>query len=103
MIQFININSLAFNRVLSTIEVNVKYKYDINSTCVTRKAQEKIGELYKLTDKNGKIYYANIEYNQKDSLFKEKYKGIGDIQNKDGFWFSWQIKCTCIWFKTIFK
>ena len=85
MIQFMDTNALAFNCVLSTIGVSVKYKYDINSTFVTRRAQEKIGALCKLTDKDGKISYSNIEYNQLDSLFKEKYNGIGDIPNKDGF------------------
>ena len=85
MIQFMDTNALAFNCVLSTIGVSVKYNYDINSTFVTRRAQEKIGALCKLTDKNGNVSYANIEYNQLDSLFKEKYNGIGDIPNKDGF------------------
>ena len=85
MIQFMDTNALAFNCVLSTIGVSVKYKYDINSTFVTRRAQEKIGALCKLIDKNGKTSYANIEYNQLDSLFKEKYNGIGDIPNKNGF------------------
>ena len=85
MIQFMDTNALAFNCVLSTIGVSVKYNYDVNSTFVTRRAQEKIGALCKLTDKNGKISYANIEYNQLDSLFKEKYNGIGDIPGKNGF------------------
>ena len=85
MIQFMDTNALAFNCVLSTIGVSVKFKYDINSTFVTRRAQEKIGALCKLIDKNGKTSYANIEYNQLDSLFKEKYNGIGDIPNKEGF------------------
>jgi UDP-sugar pyrophosphorylase len=78
-------NALAFNCVPSTIGVSIKYNYDVNSTFVTRRAQEKIGALCKLTDKNGKISYANIEYNQLDSLFKEKYNGIGDIPGKNGF------------------
>ena len=60
MIQFMDTNALAFNCVLSTIGVSVKYNYDINSTFVTRRAQEKIG-------------------------FKEKYNGIGDIPGKNGF------------------
>ena len=85
MIQFMDTNALAFNCVLSTIGVSIKYNYDVNSTFVTRRAQEKIGALCKLTDKNGKISYANIEYNQLDSLFKEKYNGIGDIPGKNGF------------------
>ena len=34
---------------------------------------------------NGNISDANIEYNQLDSLFKEKYNGIGDVQNEKGF------------------
>ena len=85
MIQFMDTNALAFNCVLSTIGVSVKYSYDINSTFVTRRAKEKIGALCKIIDKNGKISYANIEYNQLDSLFKEKYNGIGDIPNKNGF------------------
>ena len=62
MIQFMNTNVLAFDCVCST--VNIKYKYDINSTFVLRRAQEKI--LYKLIDKDGKTSYANIEYNQLD-------------------------------------
>ena len=85
MIQFMDTNALAFNCVLSTIGVSVKYNYDINSTFVTRRAQEKIGALCKLTDKNGNISYENIEYNQLDSLLKEKYNGIGDIPNEKGF------------------
>ena len=85
MIQFMDTNALAFNCVLSTIGVSVKYNYDINSTFVTRRAKEKIGALCKLRDKNDKISYANIEYNQLDSLFKEKYNGIGDIPGKSGF------------------
>ena len=85
MIQFMDTNALAFNCVLSTIGVSVKYNYDINSTFVTRRAQEKIGALCKLTDKKGNVSYANIEYNQLDSLFKEKYNGIGDVPGENGF------------------
>ena len=85
MIQFMDTNALAFNCVPSTIGVSVKYNYDINSTFVTRRAQEKIGCLCRLTDKDGKISYANIEYNQLDSLFKEKYNGKGDVPNENGF------------------
>jgi UDP-sugar pyrophosphorylase len=85
MIQFMDTNALAFNCVPSTIGVSIKYGYDINSTFVTRRAQEKIGALCKLTNKEGKISYANIEYNQLDSLFKEKYNGKGDVPNENGF------------------
>ena len=85
MIQFMDTNALAFNCVPSTVGVSVKYKYDVNSTVVLRRAQEKIGALCKLIDKDGKTSLANIEYNQLDSLFKEKYNGKGDIPNKDGF------------------
>jgi UDP-sugar pyrophosphorylase len=85
MIQFMDTNALAFNCVCSTVGVSVKYKYDVNSTFVLRRAQEKIGVLCKLTDKEGKKSYANIEYNQLDSLFKEKYNGKGDVPNENGF------------------
>jgi len=85
MIQFMDTNALAFNCVPSTVGVSVKYKYDVNSTVVLRRAQEKIGALCKLIDKDGKTSLANIEYNQLDSLFKEKYNGKGDIPNKEGF------------------
>ena len=85
MIQFMDTNALAFNCVPSTIGVSIKYGYDINSTFVLRRAKEKIGALCKLIDKEGKTSLANIEYNQLDSLFKEKYNGKGDIPNKDGF------------------
>lgn len=85
MVQFMDTNALAFNCVPSTIGVSVKYGYDINSTFVLRRAREKIGALCKLIDKDGKTSFANIEYNQLDSLFKEKYNGKGDKPNKDGF------------------
>jgi UDP-sugar pyrophosphorylase len=85
MIQFMDTNALAFNCVCSTVGVSVKYKYDVNSTFVLRRAQEKIGVLCKLIDKEGKKSYANIEYNQLDSLFKEKYNGKGDVPNENGF------------------
>ena len=85
MIQFMDTNALAFNCVPSTVGVSVKYNYDVNSTVVLRRAQEKIGALCKLIDKDGKESLANIEYNQLDSLFKEKYNGKGDIPNKEGF------------------
>ncbi|MBO6195348.1 MAG: UTP--glucose-1-phosphate uridylyltransferase, partial [Bacilli bacterium] len=85
MIQFMDTNALAFNCVPSTVGVSVKYNYDVNSTVVLRRAQEKIGALCKLIDKDGKTSLANIEYNQLDSLFKEKYNGKGDIPNKEGF------------------
>ena len=85
MIQFMDTNALAFNCVLSTIGVSVKYNYNINSTFVTRRAKEKIGALCKLIDKNGNKSYANIEYNQLDSLFKEKFNGKGDVPNETGF------------------
>ena len=85
MIQFMDTNALAFNCVPSTVGISVKYKYDVNSTFVLRRAQEKIGALCKLIDKDGKKSYANIEYNQLDSLFKEKYNGKGDVPNEDGF------------------
>ena len=85
MIQFMDTNALAFNCILSTLGISIKNNYDINSTFVTRRAKEKIGALCKLIDKNDNISYANIEYNQLDSLFKEKYNGIGDIPNEKGF------------------
>ena len=85
MIQFMDTNALAFNCILSTLGISIKNNYDINSTFVTRRAKEKIGALSKLIDKNGNISYANIEYNQLDSLFKEKYNGKGDIPNEKGF------------------
>ena len=85
MIQFMDTNALALNCVPSTIGVSVKYKYGVNSTVVLRRAQEKIGALCKLIDKDGNSFLANIEYNQLDSLFKEKYNGKGDIPNEKGF------------------
>ena len=78
-------NALAFNCVCSTVGISVKYKYDINSTFVLRKAKKKIGALCKLTGKDGNTSLVNIEYNKLDSLFKEKYNGKGDVPNKNGF------------------
>jgi hypothetical protein len=54
LIQFTDIIDLAFNCVLSAIEVSAKYNNDINSKFITKRSKEKIDVLYKIIDKNGK-------------------------------------------------
>ena len=84
MVQFMDTNVLAFNCVPASIGSSIKYDFDINSLCVPRRPKDMIGSICKLIDKDGNYVVQNIEYNQLDSLFKEKYNGKGDVANSQG-------------------
>ena len=84
LVLFQDTNILAFNCIPSSIGSSIKLNLDINSICVPRKPKDAIGAICKLVKKDGSHITNNVEYNQLDSLLKEKYNKEGDVPNKDG-------------------
>ena len=84
LVLFQDTNILSFNCIPSAIGSSVKLGLDINSICVPRKPKDAIGAICKLVKKDGTSITNNVEYNQLDSLLKEKYNKEGDVPNKDG-------------------
>ena len=84
LVLFQDTNILAFNCIPSAIGSSIELKLDINSICVPRKPKDAIGAICKLVKKDGTHITNNVEYNQLDSLLKEKYNKEGDVPNKDG-------------------
>ena len=84
LVLFQDTNILSFNCIPSSIGTSIKLNLDINSICVPRKPKDAIGAICKLVKKDGTSITNNVEYNQLDSLLKEKYNKEGDVPNKDG-------------------
>lgn len=84
LVQFMDTNVLAFNCIPASIGASEKYNYDVNSIVVPRRPKDAIGIISKITDKNGNSVVQNIEYNQVDSLLKDRYNGKGDVANENG-------------------
>jgi len=84
LVLFQDTNILAFNCIPSAIGSSIKLKLDINSICVPRKPKDAIGAICKLVKNDGTSFTNNVEYNQLDSLLREKYNKEGDVPNKDG-------------------
>ena len=81
---FQDTNVLAFNCIPSALGASVKLALDINSICVPRRPKDAVGAICKLKKSDGSFITNNVEYNQLDSLLKEKYNKEGDVANKDG-------------------
>jgi len=84
LVQFMDTNVLAFNCIPASIGASEKFNFDINSIVVPRRPKDAIGIISKLTDKNGNSVVQNVEYNQVDSLLRDRYNGKGDVPNKKG-------------------
>ena len=84
LVLFQDTNLLSFNYIPSSLGTSIKLNLDINSICVPRKPKDAIGAICKLVKKDGTSITNNVEYNQLDSLLKEKYNKEGDVPNKDG-------------------
>ena len=72
--QYNDIQMNNINKINNNININSFNDEEMNAMKNEFEEQKKkISSLCKLIDKDGIISYANIEYNQLDSLFKEKY------------------------------
>lgn len=82
---FQDTNILVFNCLPSAIGVSKKNGYVINSITIPRKPGDNLGGICKLTDNsNNKSITLNVEYNQLDSLLRDKWNPKGDIANEKG-------------------
>ena len=81
---FQDTNILVFNCLPSAIGVSKSEGYVINSITIPRKPGDALGGICKLTDDSNKSITLNVEYNQLDSLLKDKWNPAGDIPNEKG-------------------
>lgn len=81
---FQDTNSLTFRAVPSLVGVSFEKKLVVNTMSIPRKPGDAMGAICCLTDSNSKSITLNVEYNQLDSLLKEKYNKDGDIANSTG-------------------
>ena len=84
MVLFQDTNVLIFNSIPSAIGTSVKLGLAINTICIPRKPGEAVGAICKLTKSDGSSITNNVEYNQLESLLKDKYNPKGDVPNKEG-------------------
>jgi UDP-sugar pyrophosphorylase len=83
---FQDTNALIFNAVPSALGVSIDNSFVINSITIPRRPGEAVGAICKLTnEESGKTITLNVEYNQLDSLLREKWNPQGDITNEDGY------------------
>ena len=80
-------NALALKAIPSILGVSRENNWQMNSVCVPRMPGEKMGAICRLVDENdsSKELVINVEYNQLDSLLKEKWNPEGDIKNDLGY------------------
>ena len=59
----------------------------MNTVCVPRMPGEKMGAICRLVDESdsSKEIVINVEYNQLDSMLKEKWNPEGDVKNEQGY------------------
>lgn len=80
-------NALALKTIPSVLGVSRANNWQMNSICVPRMPGEQMGAICKLVDETdpSKELVINVEYNQLDSLLKEKWNPEGDIKNEMGY------------------
>jgi UDP-sugar pyrophosphorylase len=85
IIFFQDTNALIFNAVPSALGVSKDNNFVINSITIPRKPGEAVGAICKLTnEETGKTITLNVEYNQLDSLLRDKWNPQGDVVNDAG-------------------
>lgn len=84
LIFFQDTNALAMKAVPSLLGVTIDKQFAVNTLSVPRKPGEAMGAICKLTSKQRSITL-NVEYNQLDSLLRQKYNPNGDVPNLEGF------------------
>jgi UDP-sugar pyrophosphorylase len=84
---FQDTNILVFNCIPSAIGVAKRENYVVNSITIPRKPGDAVGAICKLTNQENKSITLNVEYNQLDSLLRDKWNPSGDISNESGFSF----------------
>ena len=80
-------NSLALKAIPSALGVSRVNNFEYNSVCCPRVPGEALGAICRLVDEKdpSKELVINVEYNQLDSLLKEKWNPLGDIKSDNGY------------------
>ena len=80
-------NALALKAIPSILGVSRENNWQMNSVCVPRMPGESMGAICRLVNESdaSKEIVINVEYNQLDSLLKEKWNKEGDIKNELGY------------------
>lgn len=80
-------NALALKALPSVLGVSRKHNWEMNTVCVPRKPGEAMGAICRLVneqDPNDELVI-NVEYNQLDSLLRQKWNPQGDVPGEDGY------------------
>lgn len=80
-------NALALKVIPSILGVSAKNDWQMNSVCVPRKPGESMGAICKLVNEKDPSdeLVINVEYNQLDSLLRQKWNKDGDVPNAEGY------------------
>lgn len=80
-------NALALKTIPSILGVSRANNWQMNTVCVPRMPGEQMGAICRLKDETDptKELVINVEYNQLDSLLKEKWNPNGDVKNDIGY------------------
>jgi UDP-sugar pyrophosphorylase len=84
---FQDTNVLVFNCIPSAIGVSKRENYVVNSITIPRKPGDAVGGICRLTNQENKSITLNVEYNQLDSLLRDKWNPNGDVANEFGLSF----------------
>lgn len=80
-------NALALKVIPSILGVSALNDFQMNSVCVPRKPGESMGAICRLVNENNpsEELVINVEYNQLDSLLREKWNPAGDVPSESGY------------------
>ena len=87
MLFFQDTNALALHTLPSVLGVSRTQNWEMNSIAVPRMPGEAMGAICRLVDQtdSSKEIVINVEYNQLDTLLREKWNAAGDIPNDKGY------------------
>lgn len=80
-------NALAMKVIPSVLGVSRQNDWIMNSVCVPRMPGESMGAICRLVDETNpnREMVINVEYNQLDSLLRQKWNRNGDVKNENGY------------------
>ena len=87
MILIQDTNALALKSLPSVLGVSKKNNWEMNSICVPRAPGEAMGAICRLVNEEdpSEEIVINVEYNQLDSLLRDKWNPQGDVANEKGY------------------
>ena len=78
------VSSLAFRALPAALAVSQRNDFHMNTMCIPRPAKDSMGAICKMhSQKEGRSYTMNVEYNQLDPLLKASGHTAGDAGDPD--------------------